>query len=121
MSAIAEMNRGFELLNRISISNLAWPGSANDDQPASTCHSCHPDWTSPESAVEAMSGDHKDHTEGIDCSECHGNVVNQTHVIVDPLLHVNGVPDTQFPMGFVFAGNKCTGACHGESHTNRVW
>ena len=84
------------------------------------CDGCHAAMSSPESALEAMSGNHKDHVEeGISCAECHGDMVSPTGVLLQPLRHVDGVPDAQIPI--TFNGTTCTGNCHGEAHNGRTW
>ncbi len=86
------------------------------------CGSCHAVRSSGEDAWERMSGDHDEHIdEGVQCSECHGEVVDSRDQIVDVALHVNGTIELRLPSGVTRVGNSCTGSCHGEGHSGSNW
>jgi hypothetical protein len=87
-----------------------------------TCHDCHPDMTSGRDAWGTMSGRHEDHVrEGLQCWECHGDTTNAAMEIVGLPLHVNGTKDVALRAGMDYNNDRCTGACHGESHVARAW
>lgn len=65
-----------------------------------------------------MSGEHGEHLgEGMPCSDCHSQVVDQALAFVDASLHVNGVHEVLMPSGGTFdpAQRRCSNlACHGD-------
>ncbi|MGE0395164.1 MAG: CxxxxCH/CxxCH domain-containing protein [Kofleriaceae bacterium] len=79
------------------------------------CTSCH------QTNGTGMSGDHRRHIgeENMECSECHGTVVNAAMVITAPALHVNGVHEVKMVAGtFNPATRVCSNTgCHG----NETW
>jgi hypothetical protein len=87
------------------------------------CADCHPDPTSGRTAWGSrMSGEHEDHLrEGLDCAECHESTVNDSLVIINLGLHVNGVADVDLPYGMSRSGGTCTGTCHSVVHDAEDW
>ena len=76
------------------------------------CDSCH--------LQAGLSGEHALHLdEGLACEECHSNVLGTTVSLPDE--HVDGVVQTALPIDIVFNGTTCTGTCHNEVHSNRIW
>jgi len=89
---------------------------------ATACSSCHPDRTSGRDAWGRMSGEHEDHLrEGIGCHECHSPTVSSSTAISTPALHVDGAVQTGFAGTITMTAGRCTGSCHGESHTSESW
>ncbi|HEY5920279.1 MAG TPA: CxxxxCH/CxxCH domain-containing protein [Kofleriaceae bacterium] len=64
-----------------------------------------------------MSGDHNRHIneENMQCSQCHGTVVNQNLTIIGAALHVNGVHEVKMAAGtYNPATRQCANTgCHG--------
>jgi hypothetical protein len=105
-------------------------GLRRHDQPIpdGQCSACHPDRTSGSKAWDdRMSDPHRKHLEVDDggvvrCWECHGATVDASMAVLDPALHVNGVPDVLLRDGMSRTNGLCTGTCHGESHeAGRRW
>jgi hypothetical protein len=95
------------------------PGKVDHTSGPKDCGSCHGALNTP-GKWDAMSGDHEDHPDkGINCSECHGEMISSTGVLLQPELHVDGVANVQIPINF--NGTTCTGVCHGETHNSRNW
>ncbi len=87
------------------------------------CYSCHPDGLSSGAAEWAqMSGRHALHMEeaAAQCYECHSQVTDAAQNLIGPQYHVNGLREVQ-PVGVVYDGNSCNGACHGFNHNNSGW
>jgi predicted CxxxxCH...CXXCH cytochrome family protein len=57
-----------------------------------TCGTCHDDGTTPSNLLWK----HDTHVRvaGLKCAECHAQVIDTTGLLIDPVLHVNGVVDT---------------------------
>jgi hypothetical protein len=90
----------------------------------STCHDCHPDPSSGRTAWQnGFQGElHEEHLrEGVVCFECHGQTTNAALRIVDPAVHVDGEVQVSLVASMSYAGERCTGACHGETHSNEAW
>ena len=90
-----------------------------------TCHDCHPDRTSGESAWEDrfVGERHKDHLkEGIQCAACHSTATASTGIAIAS-QHVNGVVEVVLAEGTMTRNpnGTCTGNCHGEGHSNESW
>jgi predicted CxxxxCH...CXXCH cytochrome family protein len=69
------------------------------------CTGCHSDSPS--------TGQHQTHSFGFDCSECHGDTLNEAMTITGPDKHVNGKVDTAMPENNMqWDGKTCTGTCH---------
>jgi hypothetical protein len=101
-------------------------GGAVDFTTAATCASCHPDRSSPVPAWDGqMSGKHRMHLEdGVGCSGCHLDVVDDDQVILDPSLHVNGSVEIALAEGLTWTewvGSCSGGSCHGEHHGITFW
>ena len=102
-------------------------GSASDfTTPISTCNACHPDRSSSQQQWDnQMGGKHKKHLDdGVGCSGCHLDVVDDNQVIIDPSLHVNGSVEIHLAEGLTWTSwaNTCTGGdCHGEHHGITFW
>lgn len=83
-------------------------------QSPQACGSCH----SVSRDGQRMSGDHRKHLgEGLTCSDCHSQVVDQAMAFIDPTLHVNGIHEINMPTGGTFnaADRRCSNlACHGS-------
>jgi predicted CxxxxCH...CXXCH cytochrome family protein len=97
-------------------------GSVTVATGSAECDACHADITSGEDAWDRMSGEHEKHIdEGLLCSECHGATVSGTSTIIDPAQHVDGEKDILLVPSMTYAGGRCTGTCHGETHSSRSW
>lgn len=84
------------------------------------CNGCHRDWTSP--SWSSMGGHHQRHmNEGFDCSNCHAATIDPSHEIIAPELHVDGTAQVAITTDIEWSNGKCSGECHGETHTNRTW
>ena len=97
-------------------------GAVNADAAPRTCHSCHPDRTTP-AKWSQMSGHHSRHlNEGFDCEECHADAQGSTAIDI-PGIHVNGTPNVSLPGGISYnaQSQRCDGTCHGERHNSRGW
>ncbi|HSA24129.1 MAG TPA: CxxxxCH/CxxCH domain-containing protein, partial [Myxococcota bacterium] len=96
--------------------------AADFTTPITTCRACHPASGSAEADFEAMSGEHHKHIwdEGSGCNDCHSLVVNGASSIVGPDLHVNGAKNVNAPT-MTWSGGRCTGTCHGETHSGYLW
>jgi predicted CxxxxCH...CXXCH cytochrome family protein len=95
-------------------------GSVAKDETLEGCNGCHLDWTS--TSWSSMGGHHQRHmNEGFDCSDCHADTVNAAHEIVGPDKHVDGSPTIHIVHDITWTDGKCTGTCHDEVHSNRVW
>jgi len=81
------------------------------------CDSCHDD-------DSGLSGRHGDHIgeDGISCDDCHAATASGSTTIIGPDQHVDGEKDVVFASsGMTRTSGRCTGSCHGESHSNRSW
>lgn len=102
-------------------------GSYTDGLGPLSCAGCHAGQTSSSATLETMSGEHKKHIleEGATCADCHATVAGPGGTtVIAPQLHVDGarqVSTTGTGLTWDPAGRRCTGACHGEGHTNDSW
>lgn len=75
-----------------------------------TCTGCH------QMNGTGMSGDHRKHIrgEGIQCNQCHGDVIDANRNIVNPNLHINGVHEVKMAKGtYNPATRRCANiGCH---------
>lgn len=96
-------------------------GTATDGDGPKACYDCHADVTTPQYWPQ-MSGRHDLHLAqvGAQCYECHQQVVDQNQTIIYPQYHVDGQAQVQ-PIGVVWNGATCTGACHDHDHDNENW
>ncbi len=80
-----------------------------------SCTSCH------SMSGNGLGGEHDEHIgeDGIDCVDCHSDVVDGSRDIVNAALHVNGIREINMEQGSYEPGNKrCSNlACH----ENETW
>lgn len=94
-------------------------GTAYTNDGPKACYDCHADAN--QGDLGQMSGDHELHVdEGLPCSDCHGNVVDQYQTVITPDAHVNGNKDYDLG-GVTYAGGTCNGQCHNHNHNNDDW
>lgn len=95
-------------------------GTATDDMATPGCGDCH---GASSAQAGTMSGDHGRHLRnGVDCVECHADVVDAAQAITGPDLHVNGAKDVRITAaGFTRSGASCSGSCHNKRHFNERW
>jgi predicted CxxxxCH...CXXCH cytochrome family protein len=100
----------------------AWNGGAV------TCTSCH-------LMPTTSTGEHSRHMgAGLNCSDCHsgiatgsGRAPSSNSQIVGPSLHVNGTvnvviaPANSITTSGSGASRRCSGSCHGTSHSSETW
>jgi hypothetical protein len=78
------------------------------------CNTCHP--------RNRLADEHDEHLdEGVTCDDCHGGVASSRTAIRNPALHVNGRKDVALPSAVTRNGDRCSGRCHGEGHSNERW
>lgn len=83
------------------------------------CGDCH---SVPPTQGGSLSDPHDKHLEeGVICAECHPTVNNAGSAVLEPAQHVDGDVDLELPGGMTLDGDRCTGACHGETHNSRLW
>jgi hypothetical protein len=96
-------------------------GAMIDGDPSPACGGCHAYTGSPANSIGTMSGEHSRHiNEGIGCEECHAATVDAAGGIIQPLLHVNGLPEVVTP-NVSYSGGACTGLCHVKAHFAEHW
>ncbi len=78
------------------------------------CNGCH--------VRRDLSGEHDGHLEeGVQCQDCHGDVVSSRTEVINAALHVNGRKDIRMPDEVEKVDDRCSGRCHGERHNNEDW
>jgi hypothetical protein len=78
------------------------------------CDACH--------GFPATSGHHVTHSlRGVACYECHPDVNEAGDDITSRKDHVDGIKTLALPDTMDFNGTSCTGVCHLETHSGRVW
>ena len=84
------------------------------------CGDCHAVQSTP-GAWDQLSDPHERHLdEDIRCSACHPTV-NDAGALVDPGPHVDGRRTVSITGLVRGSDGRCTGTCHGETHSARQW
>lgn len=88
-----------------------------------SCGTCHGTGETSESSWERMSGQHHKHVNDarLTCDTCHGGTVDASDAIIGPDQHVNGVVEVVTPSEITYSSGRCTGTCHGRSHSSSSW
>jgi predicted CxxxxCH...CXXCH cytochrome family protein len=79
------------------------------------CDGCHP--------RAQLGGEHQRHrNEGLPCSGCHQQTVNEQEQITNAQMHVNGQKEILFETNQLSQANGfCNGICHGKIHFFKTW
>ncbi len=100
-------------------------GRAEHSEEVGACDDCHEGPDGGSGAWMRMSGEHELHlSDGIGCSACHNDVVDENNAITDVSLHVNGSVDVTIEDSQVeWDGDSCDGFCHDHWywHWDQPW